>query len=101
LARDFIQQTFLQKGASSIQQTKGPLASRLCFHFEMEWTADWRLRALLICAFGIIKEFRPATPFLTPFLENEPKNFTNVELYSQIFPFSTYSYLLSMASCFI
>jgi thiamine transporter 2/3 len=67
----------------------------------MEWTADWRLRALLICAFGIIKEFRPATPFLTPFLENEPKNFTNVELYSQIFPFSTYSYLLSMASCFI
>ncbi|KAI6205593.1 hypothetical protein M3Y94_00809700 [Aphelenchoides besseyi] len=54
----------------------------------------------LICAIGIVKEFRPATPFLTPFLESSSKNFTNAELYSEVYPFWTYSYLLFIVPIF-
>ncbi|KAI6173282.1 hypothetical protein M3Y98_01065100 [Aphelenchoides besseyi] len=54
----------------------------------------------LICAIGIVKEFRPATPFLTPFLESPSKNFTNAELYSEVYPFWTYSYLLFIVPIF-
>lgn len=55
----------------------------------------------LVYIYGVLKEFRPGTPFLTPFLENEPKNFTNTQLYSQIYPFWTYSYLFFLVRiCF-
>ncbi|MCP9265283.1 Reduced folate carrier [Dirofilaria immitis] len=34
---------------------------------------NWKLTIVLVSAFGIIKEFRPATPFLTPYLISPPK----------------------------
>lgn len=60
----------------------------------------WKLIIVLVSAFGIIKEFRPATPFLTPYLISAPKNFTNVQLYSEIYPFWTYSYLVALVPSF-
>uniref|UniRef100_A0A8R1TQM6 Uncharacterized protein n=1 Tax=Onchocerca volvulus TaxID=6282 RepID=A0A8R1TQM6_ONCVO len=60
----------------------------------------WKATAVLICAYGIVKEFRPATPFLTPYLVSSFKNFTDVELYSEIYPFWTYSYLLFLVPIF-
>ncbi|EFO14690.1 hypothetical protein LOAG_13826 [Loa loa] len=60
----------------------------------------WKLIIVLVSAFGIIKEFRPATPFLTPYLISPPKNFTNVQLYSEIYPFWTYSYLVALIPSF-
>lgn len=59
------------------------------------------VQLFLICAYGVIKEFRPATPFLTPYLVNEPKNFTNNQLYSEIYPFWTYSYMTFLIPIFI
>uniref|UniRef100_A0A0R3RUY3 Mannosyltransferase n=1 Tax=Elaeophora elaphi TaxID=1147741 RepID=A0A0R3RUY3_9BILA len=58
----------------------------------------WRLIIALVSAFGVIKEFRPATSFLIPYLISSPKNFTNVQLYSEIYPFWTYSYLVALAN---
>ncbi|CAG9536410.1 unnamed protein product [Cercopithifilaria johnstoni] len=60
----------------------------------------WKVTTILICAYGIVKEFRPATPFLTPYLVSSFKNFTDVELYSEIYPFWTYSYLLFLVPIF-
>uniref|UniRef100_A0AAF5RU16 Reduced folate carrier n=1 Tax=Wuchereria bancrofti TaxID=6293 RepID=A0AAF5RU16_WUCBA len=48
----------------------------------------------------MIKKFRPATPFLTPFLVSSYKNFTDVQLYSQIYPLWTYSYLVALIPIF-
>ncbi|VDN95200.1 unnamed protein product [Brugia pahangi] len=60
----------------------------------------WKATTILICAYGIVKEFRPATPFLTPYLVSSFKNFTDVELYSEIYPFWTYSYLFFLVPIF-
>ncbi|VDM98951.1 unnamed protein product [Thelazia callipaeda] len=60
----------------------------------------WKVTTTLICAYGIVKEFRPATPFLTPYLVSSFKNFTDVELYSEIYPFWTYAYLFALVPIF-
>ncbi|VDN60045.1 unnamed protein product [Dracunculus medinensis] len=60
----------------------------------------WKATTTLICLYGIVKEFRPATPFLTPYLVSSFKNFTNAELYSQIYPYWTYSYLVALIPVF-
>ncbi|VDM09737.1 unnamed protein product [Wuchereria bancrofti] len=60
----------------------------------------WKATTILICVYGIVKEFRPATPFLTPYLVSSFKNFTDVELYSEIYPFWTYSYLFFLVPIF-
>ncbi|KAL3991112.1 Reduced folate carrier family protein [Acanthocheilonema viteae] len=60
----------------------------------------WKHVAYFICLFGMIKKFRPATPFLTPFLVSSCKNFTDVQLYSQIYPLWTYSYLVALIPIF-
>ncbi|CAG9530420.1 unnamed protein product [Cercopithifilaria johnstoni] len=60
----------------------------------------WKHVAYFMCLFGMIKKFRPATPFLTPFLISSYKNFTDVQLYSQIYPLWTYSYLIALIPTF-
>ncbi|EFO14020.2 hypothetical protein LOAG_14506 [Loa loa] len=60
----------------------------------------WKHLACFICLYGMIKKFRPATPFLTPFLVSSYKNFTDVQLYSQIYPLWTYSYLIALIPIF-
>lgn len=60
----------------------------------------WKATTLLVCIYGIIKEFRPGTPFLTPYLISSSKNFTLDEVYGQIFPFWTYSYMVFLVSGF-
>ncbi|KAL3076140.1 hypothetical protein niasHS_013687 [Heterodera schachtii] len=57
----------------------------------------WKIIVALACSFGIIKKFRPGTPFLTPFLESEEfKNFTNAQVNSEIYTYWTYSNLFAM-----
>ncbi|VDK54250.1 unnamed protein product [Gongylonema pulchrum] len=60
----------------------------------------WKYIALTVCAYGVIKKFRPATPFLTPYLLSPYKNFTDVQLYSQIYPLWCYSYLIALIPIF-
>ncbi|RCN34982.1 reduced folate carrier [Ancylostoma caninum] len=60
----------------------------------------WKATTVLICVYGILKEFRPATPFLTPYLISGYKNLTLDEVYGQIFPFWTYSYMIFLVPIF-
>lgn len=62
---------------------------------------DWRKTTAVLCLYGAVKEFRPATPFLTPFLASPDKNMTLDELYSQVYPYWTYSYMLALVPMFI
>lgn len=62
---------------------------------------DWRTTTAVLCLYGAVKEFRPATPFLTPFLASPDKNMTLDELYSQVYPYWTYSYMLALIPMFI
>ncbi|GMR31252.1 hypothetical protein PMAYCL1PPCAC_33455, partial [Pristionchus mayeri] len=59
----------------------------------------WKATTVLICVYGIVKEFRPATPFLTPFLVSD-KNLTKEVVYGDIYPYWTYSYFLLMIPIF-
>ncbi|OZC06361.1 hypothetical protein X798_06657, partial [Onchocerca flexuosa] len=63
---------------------------------DVMWKKKKSLIIVLVSAFGVIKEFRPATPFLTPYLISPPKNFTNEQVYSEVYPFWTYSYLVAL-----
>lgn len=62
---------------------------------------SWRTTTAILCLYGAVKEFRPATPFLTPFLASPEKNITLDELYSQVYPYWTYSYMLALIPMFI
>uniref|UniRef100_A0A1I8B1E0 MFS domain-containing protein n=1 Tax=Meloidogyne hapla TaxID=6305 RepID=A0A1I8B1E0_MELHA len=58
---------------------------------------NWKLTVALVCTFGILKKFRPGTPFLTPYLRSPQfKNFTNEQIYGQIYTYWAYSNLISM-----
>uniref|UniRef100_A0A915ERW9 Folate transporter 1 n=1 Tax=Ditylenchus dipsaci TaxID=166011 RepID=A0A915ERW9_9BILA len=61
----------------------------------------WKWAVALTCLYGVLKKLRPATPFLTPFLQSPDfKNFTNDQLYGEIYPYSTYSNLLALIPIF-
>ncbi|VDM78781.1 unnamed protein product [Strongylus vulgaris] len=64
-------------------------------------TAHWKTTTALICIYGVFKEFRPATPFLTPYLASHFKNLTLDQIYGEIFPFWTYSYMIFLVPIFI
>jgi hypothetical protein len=59
----------------------------------------WRFAAVTLCLIGFSKEFRPTTPYLTPYLIS--KNFTDETLYSSVYPFWTYSYLIMLIPVFV
>ena len=68
----------------------GPPASR----------RHWIYATLILCSYGFFKEFKPSEPFLTPFLVSDVKNFTKSQLNSEVWSYSTYSYLIaSLLAC--
>lgn len=56
--------------------------------------------SLVLCLFGLLKDFRPSEPFLTDFL-TDFKNVTAEEVNQEIFPVGTYSYLLQLIVVFL
>lgn len=40
----------------------------------------WQYVSLLLCVFGVLKEFRPSEPYVTKYLTNPPMNFTDEEV---------------------
>ncbi|XP_046639183.1 thiamine transporter 1-like [Daphnia pulicaria] len=61
----------------------------------------WFKICLLLCLFGVLKELRPSEPFLTQYLVGPWKNLTTDEVYSEIFPVWTYSYLALLVVVFL
>uniref|UniRef100_T1I4G6 Uncharacterized protein n=1 Tax=Rhodnius prolixus TaxID=13249 RepID=T1I4G6_RHOPR len=41
---------------------------------------NWQKISLILCAYGILKEFRPSEPFVTKYLNNPPMNFTDEQV---------------------
>ncbi|VDP00121.1 unnamed protein product [Soboliphyme baturini] len=55
---------------------------------HIQWSSS------VLYTYGFVKEFRPVEPFLTPFLVTTSKNLTSEQLYSEVYPVWTYSYLV-------
>uniref|UniRef100_A0A0N5B3L7 MFS domain-containing protein n=1 Tax=Strongyloides papillosus TaxID=174720 RepID=A0A0N5B3L7_STREA len=49
---------------------------------------------IFLCLYGFFKEFRPITPFLTPFLISEKKGFTKNEVYESVYPLWAYAHFV-------
>ncbi|NP_001263384.1 thiamine transporter 1 isoform b [Mus musculus] len=61
----------------------------------------WFLPTALLCAYGFFANLRPSEPFLTPYLLGPDKNLTERQVYNEIYPVWTYSYLLLLFPVFL
>lgn len=61
----------------------------------------WFLPTALICAYGFFASLRPSEPFLTPYLLGPDKNLTEREVFNEIYPVWTYSYLVLLFPVFL
>ncbi|OZC11201.1 thiamine transporter 1 domain protein [Onchocerca flexuosa] len=55
----------------------------------------WRFLTALICFYGFIKEFKLGEPFIYLY-QSEVLNLTREQLTNEVYPFTAYSYLLSL-----
>ncbi|XP_045584777.2 thiamine transporter 2 [Procambarus clarkii] len=53
----------------------------------------WLRTCLLLCLYGFFKELRPSEPFLTEYLLGPQQNLTENQVYYDVYPVWTYSYL--------
>ncbi|XP_004613903.1 thiamine transporter 1 [Sorex araneus] len=61
----------------------------------------WALPTALLCAYGFCASLRPSEPFLTPYLLGPDKNLTEREVFNEIYPVWTYSYLVLLFPVFL
>ncbi|XP_029415383.1 thiamine transporter 1 isoform X2 [Nannospalax galili] len=61
----------------------------------------WFLPTALLCAYGFFANLRPSEPFLTPYLLGWDKNLTEREVFNEIYPVWTYSYLVLLFPVFL
>ncbi|XP_051042104.1 thiamine transporter 1 isoform X2 [Phodopus roborovskii] len=61
----------------------------------------WFLPTALLCAYGFFANLRPSEPFLTPYLLGQDKNLTQREVFNEIYPVWTYSYLVLLFPVFL
>ncbi|XP_037067205.1 thiamine transporter 1 isoform X2 [Peromyscus leucopus] len=61
----------------------------------------WFLPTALLCAYGFFANLRPSEPFLTPYLLGPDKNLTQREVFNEIYPVWTYSYLVLLFPVFL
>lgn len=61
----------------------------------------WMKTSLLLCAFGFFRELRPSEPFVVEFLSGEWRNITVDQVYREIYPWGTYSYLALLVLVFL
>lgn len=61
----------------------------------------WLKTCLLLCLYGFFKELRPSEPFLTEYLLGPQQNLTENQVYYQVYPVWTYSYLSLLIAVFL
>ncbi|XP_071615049.1 thiamine transporter 1 [Heliangelus exortis] len=61
----------------------------------------WALPTLLLCAYGFFCSVRPSEPFLTPYLLGPHKNLSETQVFNEIYPVWTYSYLALLFPVFL
>ncbi|NXX12346.1 S19A2 protein, partial [Podargus strigoides] len=61
----------------------------------------WVLPTALLCAYGFFSNVRPSEPFVTPYLLEPHKNLSETQLFNEIYPVWTYSYLALLFPAFL
>uniref|UniRef100_G1NNF5 Thiamine transporter 1 n=1 Tax=Meleagris gallopavo TaxID=9103 RepID=G1NNF5_MELGA len=61
----------------------------------------WALPTGLLCAYGFFCSVRPSEPFLTRYLLEPHKNLTETQVFNEIYPVWTYSYLALLFPVFL
>ncbi|XP_078514444.1 thiamine transporter 1 [Lissotriton helveticus] len=61
----------------------------------------WTLPTALLCLYGFFCNLRPSEPFLTPYLLGPDKNLTERQVFNEIYPVWTYSYLVLLFPVFL
>ncbi|CAG0920775.1 unnamed protein product [Notodromas monacha] len=62
----------------------------------------WVVTTLLLCSYGFFKELRPSEPFLTEYLTGPQwVNLTGEDVYQNVYPVWTYSYLVLLLFVFL
>ncbi|XP_073523333.1 thiamine transporter 1 isoform X2 [Phyllobates terribilis] len=67
---------------------------------RLPW-GGWVLPTCILCTNGFFSNLRPSEPFLTPYLLGPDKNLTDRQVFNEIYPVWTYSYLLLLFPVFI
>ena len=62
---------------------------------------DWKLTTFLLCCYGFFKEIRPSEPFLTEYLISNNTGVTESQVYHDVYPVWTYSYLAILFLVFL
>ncbi|XP_077030431.1 thiamine transporter 1 isoform X2 [Agelaius phoeniceus] len=61
----------------------------------------WALPTALLCAYGFFCSVRPSEPFLTRYLLGPHKNLSETQVFNEIYPVWTYSYLALLLPVFL
>lgn len=61
----------------------------------------WMFPTVLVCLYGFFCSIRPSEPFLTPYLLGPDKNLSERQVYNEIYPVWTYSYLVLLLPVFL
>ncbi|MCL4154153.1 UNVERIFIED_CONTAM: hypothetical protein GTU68_014131 [Idotea baltica] len=61
----------------------------------------WIRTCILLCLYGFFKELRPSEPFLTEYLLGPYHNLTESQVYYDVYPVWTYSYLSLLVVVFL
>ncbi|XP_034970938.1 thiamine transporter 1 isoform X2 [Zootoca vivipara] len=61
----------------------------------------WALPTAVLCGYGFFANLRPSEPFLTPYLLGPDKNLTETQVFNEIYPVWTYSYLVLLFPVFL
>ncbi|XP_044297717.1 thiamine transporter 1 [Varanus komodoensis] len=59
------------------------------------------LPTAVLCVYGFFANLRPSEPFLTPYLLGPDKNLTETQVFNEIYPVWTYSYLVLLFPVFL
>lgn len=62
---------------------------------------SWLFPTCVLCTYGFFANLRPSEPFLTPYLLGPDKNLTETQVYNEIYPVWTYSYLVLLFPVFL
>ena len=67
----------------------------------LEMFSDWKSTTFILCSYGFFKEIRPSEPFLTEYLIGNSTGLTASQLYQDVYPIWTYSYLAVLVIVFL
>jgi len=62
---------------------------------------DWKKTTLILCSYGFFKEIRPSEPFLTEYLIGNSTGLSAEQVYQDVYPIWTYSYLAVLVIVFL